>query len=112
MFLDKGSLPPGLPNGPGIRAAAAECDDLVAVVGPVWADEENIERLADEWDWVRWEITQALARAITVVPVVLLLDAAIPKYDELPTACGSSPTPKPARCRCAASPRPSGTWPN
>jgi formylglycine-generating enzyme required for sulfatase activity len=50
----------------------AECKVLIALIGPAWLDARDKagkRRLDDPDDWVRLEISHALKRGITVIPV-------------------------------------------
>jgi hypothetical protein len=69
-----------------IDAALARSAVFVAVIGPRWADADNLPRLHDEEDLVRYEVTRALADGeLTVVPT-LVEGAAVPKLGILPAA--------------------------
>jgi formylglycine-generating enzyme required for sulfatase activity len=64
----------------------AECKVLLAVIGPGWVDardEERHRRLEDPADWVRLEVSRALQRGITVIPV-RVGGADLPKRSALP----------------------------
>jgi hypothetical protein len=52
-----------------------KCLVMVVVIGPDWLDArgEHGRRLDDPTDWVRLEITQALAGGVTVIPVTVCL---------------------------------------
>jgi hypothetical protein len=55
-----------------LRARLADADVLVAVVNEGWLDEfDRRESDSHEFDWVRWEIAQALSSTTEVVPVLL-----------------------------------------
>lgn len=95
VFLDSGSILPGELFPPAIQRALEEIRVLIAVVGPRWFEkvsasgngggrsEGTQRRIDQEDDWVRLEISRALARGIPVVQV--LLDGAAPvKSEELP----------------------------
>jgi hypothetical protein len=85
VFMDLDNIPLGLDYRNHIREILAQCDVLVAVVGPKW---QEIYRSRNRWtddslDWVRLEISTALERKIPVVP--LLIDGAkMPKANRLP----------------------------
>lgn len=69
-----------------INEALARSAVFVAVIGPRWADAENLPRLRDKADLVRYELTRALADAdLTIVPT-LVEGAAVPKPGILPAA--------------------------
>ena len=64
----------------------AECKVMLVLIGPDWlnaADEQGQRRLDDPDDWVRLEISHALKRNITVIPV-LVNGAALPPKAKLP----------------------------
>ncbi len=55
-----------------IDAALAQSAVLVVVIGPRWADPQNLPRLHDGNDMVRYEIVSALATsAVTIVPTLV-----------------------------------------
>ncbi|HTS51732.1 MAG TPA: tetratricopeptide repeat protein, partial [Burkholderiales bacterium] len=65
----------------GALARSAVC---VAVIGPRWANADNLPRLHDEADMVRHELVKALAsEELTVVPT-LVEGAEVPKTADLP----------------------------
>jgi uncharacterized protein len=71
-----------------IRRRVEACDVLLVLIGPRWvkaADDTGGWRLAQESDWVRQEITLALARNVRVIPV-LLEGAKMPAAGDLPAA--------------------------
>jgi hypothetical protein len=86
VFMDVDKLPPGRDFQVELDRTLANCDVLLAIVGPGWAavtDEDGRRRLEDPDDFVRKEIRTALQRNIAVMPV--LLDGAVmPSVDELP----------------------------
>ncbi len=64
----------------------AECKVMLVLIGPEWLnarDDSGNRRLDNHEDWVRLEITQALTRDITVIPVCVN-GATLPKKAELP----------------------------
>ena len=67
-----------------IDAALAQSTVCVAVIGPRWANADNLLRLEDESDTVRHELVTALASdGLTLVPT-LVEGAEIPKAATLP----------------------------
>jgi TIR domain len=61
---------------------------MIAIIGPQWltaTDDDGQRRLDDPEDWVRMEISRALARGIPVIPV-LVAGAPLPKKGQLPEA--------------------------
>lgn len=90
VFRDCVSLEAGTDYPPAIRAALAEADVLVSIIGPQWLTlrDPNGARLIDrEHDWVRRELAWAHDRDISVVPVLLRdtpTHAIQPTADDLP----------------------------
>jgi hypothetical protein len=86
VFMDVDSLEPGKDYGASIHDRVDTCDVMVAVIGPRWlttADTAGGRRLDDPEDWVRAEVSSALARDVRVIPV-LVDGAAMPGARELP----------------------------
>jgi hypothetical protein len=86
LFMDIDAIEPGLGFLKVIEARLADCDVLLAVIGPNWADardEDGTRRLDDPDDLVRLELEAALSRDIRVIPV-LVDGAQLPKADNLP----------------------------
>lgn len=86
LFMDVDSIEPGLDFVKVLTKTVADCDVLLAVIGPGWLDsrdEAGAPRLAKPKDFVRLEIEAALARDIRVVPV-LVDGARMPGEDDLP----------------------------
>jgi hypothetical protein len=56
-----------------LERALSECQAVLVVVGPEWAKKKNLKRLFGNEDWVRREITSALARrpSVLVIPVLI-----------------------------------------
>ncbi|MGH8629433.1 MAG: tetratricopeptide repeat protein [Burkholderiales bacterium] len=68
-----------------IDAALARSAVCVAVIGPRWADADNLPRLNDEGDMVRHELVTALASSdLTLVPT-LVEGAEVPNAAGLPS---------------------------
>lgn len=68
VFRDNRSIRPGADYASTIRSQLSQCDLMIAIIGPSWID--GIERLDDEGDWVRRELTEAIERGITILPVL------------------------------------------
>jgi TIR domain len=69
-----------------IEPALAQSTVCVIVIGPRWANADNLPRLHDENDMVRYEIVTALGGdRLTVVPT-LIEGAEVPKAADLPAA--------------------------
>jgi formylglycine-generating enzyme required for sulfatase activity len=87
VFMDIDSIPPGANFRKILNEWVGQCDLLLALIGPGWMDATDAKtgqrRLDDPRDFVRIEISEALARAIPVVPV-LIDGAPLPDSDLLP----------------------------
>jgi formylglycine-generating enzyme required for sulfatase activity len=87
VFMDVDGLKPGEQFRDKIGRQLDGCTVLLALMGPQWAqvrdDKSGAVRLFDARDWVRLEITTALQRGITVIPV-LIDGAQMPQESELP----------------------------
>jgi hypothetical protein len=86
VFQDVGSIEPGVDFEEAVRSAITTSDATLVVIGPEWAtirDPAGLRRLDDPDDYVRREVSTALAAGGTVVPV-LVGEAALPDVDELP----------------------------
>ncbi len=82
-FIDIDAIEPDLDFLDVINTRLDDCDVLLAVIGPDWADCRNadgVRRLDDPDDFVRPELEAALAR---VIPA-LVDGAPLPKADSLP----------------------------
>jgi len=84
--MDVDTIEPGVDFFDELEAAVAECEILIAVIGPDWQDARlasGERRILQANDLVRSEIAAALTRNIRVIPV--LVDGAVmPLSDELP----------------------------
>jgi hypothetical protein len=88
LFMDVETVQPGSDFTQAVGRAVGESDVLLAVIGQQWAtvrDEHGQRRLDDPGDWVVFEISAALQRGITVIPV-LVDGARMPAATELPPA--------------------------
>lgn len=86
IFKDFNTILPGDDFVVSIDNALRKCDVLLVVIGKTWLDMKDTggkRRLDDPDDFVRLEISTALARNIQVIPV-LFDDAPMPRPDELP----------------------------
>ena len=85
VFIDAGGIPPGSNFPDHILKTLAECDFLLAVVGPNWLKPgvDGHARLFDEADWVRLEIDTALKKKLPVIPL-LIGDVTMPSDKQLP----------------------------
>jgi hypothetical protein len=88
VFMDVSDIHPGKDFRRAIDDNVAQCAVLLAVIGPSWTtvkDDSGTRRLDLPNDFVRLEITSALARGIDVIPV-LVHGARMPAPAELPEA--------------------------
>jgi formylglycine-generating enzyme required for sulfatase activity len=84
VIMDIDSIPFGVDFRQYINAEVAQCDVLVAVIGPNWAGTTWFRRrLDDTRDFFRIEIEVALQREIPVIPV-LIDRARMPGEADLP----------------------------
>jgi hypothetical protein len=82
VFMDVQDIQPGQNFAQAIDQTLAQCDHLVAVVGPRWL--ETIQaRMTSGEDFVRHEVAIALSKGLTVIPV-LVGGARMPTADDLP----------------------------
>jgi hypothetical protein len=88
VFMDVASIRPGVDFVATLEDALDETGALIAVIGVRWLDADQPDgrrRLDNPTDFVRLEIEGALARGITVIPV--LVDGALmPRPEDLPPA--------------------------
>jgi TIR domain-containing protein len=75
VFFDTVTIEPGADFVEALGASVGKCRVVVAVIGPAWLDILQ-RRIAENNDFVRIEIAQALKRGVRVVPV--LIDGARP----------------------------------
>jgi TIR domain/Sulfatase-modifying factor enzyme 1 len=73
VFMDVDTVEPGVDFERVIEKAVGECDVLVALIGRRWMGSEQggTSRLDNTKDYVRLEISTALARDIRVIPVLV-----------------------------------------
>jgi TIR domain len=83
VFMDIDALKPGQRFDEELAKALSTCDAFLAVIGPRWYDIAYARTQAGGHDYVREEIATALARNITVIPI--LIDRTIlPRPETLP----------------------------
>ena len=85
MFMDI-DIAPGLHFGRALADAVSSCDVMLVLIGPSWLTamgEDGRRRLENPRDWVVQEIEAALARDVTVIPV-LVDGARMPLPEQLP----------------------------
>jgi hypothetical protein len=87
LFMDvEGYIKPGDNFVRVLEEKVAECDILLAIIGPRWidiCDEKQQRRLENKDDFVRIEIVSALEQGKRVIPV-LVANARMPSRQELP----------------------------
>jgi hypothetical protein len=83
VFIDTQDLSPGADWGQSIALTVAAASVVVVLIGPAWVAEARSGRLNDPDDFVRTELTAALASQKRVIP--LLVDGAhMPRTEDLP----------------------------
>src|SRR5262249_5810362 len=87
VFMDVVTMEPGVDFVRAIEKAVGECDVLVALIGKRWVGGEagGASRLDNTKDYVRLEVSTALARDIRVIPV-LVDGMTMPNEDSLPSS--------------------------
>jgi sugar lactone lactonase YvrE len=86
VFMDIDDIDPGTDFADVIHAALADCDVLLALIGPNWSTSTDLDghrRLDNTADFVRKELEAAFDRDIPVIPV-LVQAASMPSSAELP----------------------------
>ena len=86
VFRDCASMQAGEDYPTALREGLERATILIAVIGPKWlrlTDENGVRLLDRPKDWVRQEIARALARGITVIPVLVEGAERLP-YADLP----------------------------
>ncbi len=87
VFMDIDTIAPGKDFRTVIADAVGRCDVMLVLIGKHWlsmVDAQGRRRLDDPHDWVRIEITTAVAkRRVRVIPV-LVGNAPMPGDNELP----------------------------
>jgi hypothetical protein len=83
IFMDIDDLKPGQRFDAELTKALSTCDAFLAVIGPRWYDIAYARAQAGGHDYVREEIATALARDITLIPI-LIDHAVLPHPETLP----------------------------
>ncbi len=86
IFMDITAIRPGEDFVKTLEDAVAECDVLLAVIGPQWlsvSDDQGSRRIDDEHDFVRIELASAIKHKKAIIPV-LVGGAKMPLTHELP----------------------------
>jgi hypothetical protein len=69
IFLDTIANRRGLFAASRLSRALGKSVAVLCVIGSEWDDESHVSRLADESDFVRWELETALSQDVPVIPV-------------------------------------------
>ena len=86
VFMDVAAIEPGRDFRKAIDQNVANCNVLLAIIGPQWLDAKDAlgnRRLDNANDFVRIELASALRRDIPVIPL-LVRGARMPRADQLP----------------------------
>ena len=87
VFMDVDNLLAGQRFDEELAKALAQCDVLIAIIGPRWMDLLRARLASGERDYVREEIGEALAAKLIVIPVRVGREGqlpALPRREELP----------------------------
>jgi hypothetical protein len=87
VFVDVETIPAGLDFRTHIEKVLANCDVMLAIIGPQWngVGSSGGSRIFDEGDLVRTEIEIALKKKTPIIPV-LIDRSPMPKAHELPAS--------------------------
>ena len=83
VFMDVDNMVAGQRFDRELEKAVAETHVFLSVIGPRWMDLFESRQSADERDYVRAEIAEALKRGIVMIPV-LIEGAPLPQANALP----------------------------
>jgi TRAP-type mannitol/chloroaromatic compound transport system substrate-binding protein len=87
VFMDVDNLLAGQRFDEELAKALAQCDVLLAVIGPRWMEILKARMASGERDYVQEEIAEALKRKLVVIPVLVGRDRqmpSVPRRDDLP----------------------------
>jgi hypothetical protein len=70
VFLDNHSIRPAGDFNEELRRALRRCSLLLVLIGPQWLDIHHERSQRKATDWTRWEIAEAFALNIPVLPLV------------------------------------------
>ena len=97
IFLDTIANRRGLFAASRLSRALGRSVAVLCVIGSEWDDESHVSRLADESDFVRWELETALSQDVPVIPVFVdLIESWLPVFRPGSSRCASS-----SRADCA-----------
>jgi hypothetical protein len=83
VFMDFDTIPPFARFEEFIREKVRECDALVAVIGPRWAELIRERKASGRPDYVRVELEEALRHGKVIAPICIK-DAHVPPEEETP----------------------------
>lgn len=83
VFMDVDNLRPGQRFDQELAKVLTSCEIFLAVIGPKWLETLKQRQQTGERDYVREEITSALQRGITCIPIVVD-GAVLPSPERLP----------------------------
>ena len=83
IFRASRSILPGENYSSAIMRALEECQTVLVIIGPTWVDRLKRDGAGDD-DWVRTEITTAMAHGSRVIPVLLSRASRLERH-ELPS---------------------------
>lgn len=85
VIMDIDAIPPAVDFREYLGKAVSACDIFLALVGPHWIKEGNLE---DKGDWVRIEIESALKQGKKILPI-MVNDGSMPDPNNVPEAIRS-----------------------
>jgi hypothetical protein len=88
VFMDIQDIAPGQDFAEKIESTIQACQTVIVLIGPRWL--EDLKQRAGTEDFVLREVSAALRRKVTVIPV-LVGGAAIPKASDLPESLQALP---------------------
>jgi formylglycine-generating enzyme required for sulfatase activity len=91
VFIDVETIPPGAAFKEYIKDWLDQCNVMLVVIGDSWltaTDEQGQRRIDADGDAVRFELEEAIARHIPLLPV-LVQDAPMPRAHHLPASIRS-----------------------
>lgn len=87
IFMDVDNLLAGQRFDHELASALAQCDLLIAIIGPRWSEILKSRATSGERDYVCGEISEALRRKIRIIPVLVGRDwqmPTLPRMEDLP----------------------------
>lgn len=87
IFRDLESIPLGKNFSDVLKEATTNCDVMLVVIGPQWADitdDQGNKRLFEPHDYTRLEVEAGLANEKILVIPILVMNARMPSLEEIP----------------------------